>query len=53
MTPWEYFADDHVGGADFLEIARRGTGELLLCTQSEIMMREPSSDLILLQLFRD
>ena len=48
MTPWEYFAEDRVGGADFLEIARRGTGELLLCTQSAIMMREPSSNLILL-----
>ena len=48
ITPWEYFADDPVGGADFLEIARRGTGEVLLCTQNAIMMREPSSDVILL-----
>ena len=48
MTPWEYFANDPVGGADFLEIARRGTGELLLCTQNAIMMREPASDVILL-----
>lgn len=48
MTPWEYFADDLVGGADFLEIARRGTGEVLLCTRNAIMMREPSSDVILL-----
>lgn len=48
MTPWEYFAHDPVGGADFLEVARRGTGKLLLCTRSAIMMHEPSSDLILL-----
>lgn len=48
MTPWEYFADDLVGGADFLEIARRGTGELLLCTRNAIMMHEPAGDLILL-----
>lgn len=48
MTPWEYFADDPAGGADFLEIARRGTGELLLCTHNAIMMREPAGDLILL-----
>lgn len=48
MTPWEYFADDPVGGADFLEITRRGTGELLLCTRNAIMMREPASDLIIL-----
>ena len=48
MTPWEYFAGDPVGGADFLEIARRGTGEVLLCTQNAIMMHEPAGDLILL-----
>lgn len=46
-TPWEYFADDPVSGADFLEIARRGTGELFLCTADAIIMREPSSGVVL------
>lgn len=47
MTPWEYFADDPVGGADFLEITRRGTGELVLCEPDAIVMREPTSGLVL------
>ncbi len=47
MTPWEYFANDPVGGADFLEITRRGTGELVLCAPDAIVMREPSSGVVL------
>lgn len=47
ITPWEYFANDPAGGADFLEITRRGTGELLLCTADAVVMREPSSGVIL------
>lgn len=47
MTPWDYFAKDPVGGADFLEIARRGTGELIFCTWDAIVMREPSSGVVL------
>ena len=40
MTAAEYLASEPVGNADLLEMLRRGTADVLYCTQHALAMHE-------------
>lgn len=47
MTPQEYFARDPVGGADFLELARRDGAQTVLCGENAVILYMPPDGSVL------